>query len=108
MSDEVIAGRYELLELVGRGGMSSVWKAHDRLLDRSVAIKVLHERHRDRSETIERFLQEARLASRLDHPYAAHIYGFGAEADGLLWIAMEYVRGTPLDRWLARHGVTWG
>src|SRR6185295_16057031 len=51
-----------------------------------------------------RFLREARLASRLDHPYAAHIYAFGAEADGLLWIAMELVRGTGLDVLLRAKG----
>src|SRR5205807_3247763 len=45
-----------------------------------------------------------RLASRLDHPFAAHIYAFGAESDGVLWIAMELVRGTPLDRLLQAQG----
>src|SRR5690606_17214437 len=53
---------------------------------------------------IEKFLGEARLASRIDHPFAAHVYAFGAEPDGLVWIAMELVRGTPLDVILAADG----
>src|SRR5205085_2171289 len=49
--------------------------------------------------------REARLASRLDHPYAAHVYAFGVEKeDRLLWIAMEMVHGTPFDRWLRERG----
>ncbi len=53
---------------------------------------------------IDRFLREARLASRLDHPYAAHIYAFGAEPDGELWIAMEHVKGGTLDELVNRRG----
>jgi serine/threonine protein kinase len=54
---------------------------------------------------VQRFLREARLASRLDHPYAAHVYAFGIEEqDGLLWIAMERVRGVTLAAWLTTHG----
>ncbi|TMQ12641.1 MAG: serine/threonine protein kinase [Deltaproteobacteria bacterium] len=97
-------GDFVVVERLGDGGHGVVYRAEQRALGREAVIKVLHERHRDRPETVERFLREARLASRLDHPYAAHIYGFGAEPDGLLWIAMEHVRGQPLDRWIARHG----
>ena len=53
---------------------------------------------------VERFLREAKLASRLDHPYAAHIYAFGAEPDGVLWIAMEHVRGSTLDELITARG----
>src|SRR5262249_26330622 len=56
------------------------------------------------AEDEQRFLREARLAARLDHPFAAHIYDFGTEPDGLRWIAMELVRGTPLDQLLAVQG----
>src|SRR4029453_7523646 len=68
VSEEVIAGRYELLELVGRGGMSTVWKAQDRLLDRTVAIKVLHEQFTQDEEYVERFRREARSVAQLRHP----------------------------------------
>jgi len=54
---------------------------------------------------VQRFLREAQLASRLDHPYAAHIYGFGIEPhDGMLWLAMERVQGVTLAEWLTKHG----
>jgi serine/threonine-protein kinase len=54
---------------------------------------------------VQRFLREARLASRLDHPYAAHVYAFGIEEqDKLLWIAMERVQGITLAQWLKMHG----
>ncbi len=52
----------------------------------------------------DRFLREARLASRLDHPYAAHVYAFGVEPDSTMWIAMELVRGTPLYELISKHG----
>src|SRR5262245_32591556 len=93
-------GDFVVVERLGEGGHGVVYRAEQPVLRREAVIKVLHERHRDRPETIQRFLQEARLASRLDHPYAAHVYAFGAEPGGVLWIAMEYVRGTPLGRWL--------
>jgi WD40 repeat protein/tRNA A-37 threonylcarbamoyl transferase component Bud32 len=97
-------GDFVVIERIGEGGHGVVYRAKQPVLGREAVIKVLHERHRDRPGTIQRFLREARLASRLDHPYAAHVYAFGAEPTGVLWIAMEYVRGTPLDRWLAMHG----
>jgi WD40 repeat protein/tRNA A-37 threonylcarbamoyl transferase component Bud32 len=97
-------GDFVVVERLGEGGHGVVYRAEQPTLGRDAVVKVLHERHRDRGETVERFLREARLASKLDHPYAAHVYAFGAEPDGLLWIAMEHVRGTPLDRWLRTHG----
>jgi WD40 repeat protein/predicted Ser/Thr protein kinase len=97
-------GDFVVVERLGEGGFGVVYRAEQRLLGRDAVIKVLHERHRERPDTIQRFLREAKLASRLDHPYAAHVYAFGAEPDGLLWIAMERVRGEPLDAWLRAHG----
>jgi WD40 repeat protein len=64
-------------------------------------VKLLHARGLADPRLVDRFLREAQLASRLDHPYAAHVYAFGAEPDGLLWIAMERVRGTSLAQVLA-------
>src|SRR5262245_37982136 len=98
LGDFVVAGR------IGEGGFGAVYRAEQPLLGREAVIKVLRTSHRENHEIIQRFLREARLASRLDHPYAAHIYAFGAEPDGLLWIAMELVRGTPLDQLLEAHG----
>jgi WD40 repeat protein/serine/threonine protein kinase len=97
-------GDFVIAEKIGEGGFGAVYRAHQPLLDRPAVIKVLHVRHRAAAATTQRFLREARLASRLDHPYAAHIYAFGAESDGTLWIAMEMVRGTTLSEYLRVHG----
>src|SRR5688500_11314755 len=97
-------GDFVVVARLGEGGHGVVYRAEQPLLGRDAVIKILHERHRGRPEIIQRFLREATLASRLDHPYAAHIYAFGAEPDGLLWIAMERVRGTPLDQILETTG----
>jgi WD40 repeat protein/serine/threonine protein kinase len=97
-------GDFVVAEKIGEGGFGAVYRAHQPLLDRPAVIKVLHTRLRATAAATERFLREARLASRLDHPYAAHIYAFGAESDGTLWIAMELVRGTTLSEYLRVHG----
>src|SRR6185436_1017758 len=98
-------GEFVLRERIGEGGYGAIYRCEQPLLGREAVIKVLHGRHRASQVTIQRFLREARFASRLDHPYAAHVYAFGVEKeDGLLWIAMEMVHGTPLDRWLRERG----
>ena len=95
-------GEFVVREPLSSGGFGTVYRAEQPALAREAVIKVLHTRLLGSETMVQRFLREARLASRLDHPYAAHIYAFGAEPDGLLWIAMELVRGTPLDRLLRR------
>ncbi len=98
-------GEFVLRERIGQGGFAAVYRCEQPLLGREAVVKVLHHRLRADEVVIQRFLREAQLASRLDHPYAAHVYAFGVEKDdGLLWIAMEMVHGTPLDRWLRERG----
>jgi serine/threonine-protein kinase len=99
-----VLGDFVVKEMIGQGGFGAVYRAEQALLGREAVIKVLHAKHTNNPTTIQRFLREARLASRLDHPYAAHIYAFGAEQDGMLWIAMELVRGTPLSQLLRDGG----
>lgn len=99
-------GKFSILERIGRGGSGEVFRAEQVQLGRSVVIKVLRREVANVPNRVERFLREARLASRLDHPYAAHVYAFGAEPDGVLWIAMEHVRGMTLDELIARRGPT--
>src|SRR5687768_1391598 len=89
-------GEFVLCELIGEGGFGSVFRAEQPGLDREAVVKILRARLRDEPRAAQRFMREARLAARLDHPYAAHIYAYGAELDGVLWIAMELVRGTSL------------
>lgn len=105
---DALAGRalgdFIVREKIGEGGFGAVYLADQPLLGREAVIKVLHARHRSSQDLIQRFLREARLASLLDHPYAAHIYAFGAEPDGVLWLAMERVHGTTLEQMLAIQG----
>jgi serine/threonine protein kinase len=97
-------GEFIIREKLGEGGFGAVYLADQPALAREAVVKVLHEKHHSDMEVIERFIREARLASRLEHPYTASIYAFGAEADGLLWIAMELVRGAPLSKLLQIQG----
>ena len=89
-------GDFRLVERIGGGGVGSIYRAEQVGLDRPAVVKILKARMAEDETARLRFLREARLASTLDHPYAAHVYAFGVEPDGLQWIAMELVRGTPL------------
>jgi WD40 repeat protein/serine/threonine protein kinase len=98
-------GEFVLRGRIGEGGFGAVYCCEQPLLGREAVVKVLHRRLRRRDVIVQRFLREAQLASRLDHPYAAHIYAFGIEErDRLLWIAMERVQGVTLAAWLNAHG----
>ncbi|GLH68518.1 hypothetical protein GETHPA_00510 [Geothrix rubra] len=85
-------GRYESLELVGEGGMGRIFRAEDPKLRRAVALKLLR---RDDPELLQRFLQEAQLQARVDHPNVCRVYEVG-EWRGQPYIAMQYVRGESL------------
>jgi len=100
---DLIADRYELEELVGSGGMSRVYKARDRLLDRNVALKVLHEHHVDDAEYVERFRREARAVAQLSHPNIVTVIDRG-ESEGRQFIVFEYIDGENLKELLDREG----
>lgn len=89
-------GRYEIRALLGRGGMAAVYRAHDTVLRRDVALKVLYPQYTNDGTLIERFQREAVLAAQLDHPNIVPIYDVG-EADGLVYIAMKLLSGRSLD-----------
>jgi serine/threonine protein kinase len=95
---------YQIVETLGRGGMGVVYKARDTHLDRFVAIKVLPPEKVADPERKRRFVQEAKAASALNHPNIVHIYDI-AEADGIQFIAMEYVSGKTLDQMIGRKGL---
>ena len=103
MVGELIAGRYELHELVGKGGMSSVYRARDRLLERMVAIKILHEHYSSDEDYVERFRREARAAARLSHPNIVTVIDRG-EAEGRQFIVFEYVDGQNLKELVEAQG----
>ncbi|MEO8701490.1 MAG: serine/threonine-protein kinase [Kofleriaceae bacterium] len=94
-------GEFVIGERIGRGGFADVYRAIQPSLGREAVIKVLHSATARR---VQLFEQEARLACLLDHPYAAHVYAFGVERDGLMWLAMELVRGISLADWLETKG----
>ena len=100
---EVIAERYELEELVGTGGMSSVYRARDQLLERYVALKVLHPHYADDEEYVERFRREARSVAQLSHPHIVTVIDRG-EDDGQQFIVFEYVDGENLKELIERTG----
>lgn len=101
--ETTLAGRYELECLLGRGGMSAVYKARDLALDRLVAVKVMSDELVEQPSMRARFEREARAAAQIAHPNVAHIYDFGSE-DGVSFIAMEYVPGRSLRRLLETDG----
>jgi hypothetical protein len=100
---ELIAGRYELEELVGSGGMSSVYRARDRLLERSVALKILHEQFGRDDDSVERFRREARSVAQLTHPNIVTVIDRGAQ-NGRQFIVFEYVDGENLKELVEREG----
>jgi eukaryotic-like serine/threonine-protein kinase len=100
---ETIADRYELEELVGHGGMSSVYKAHDSLLERYVALKFLHEQYNADDDFVERFKREARLVAQLQHPNIVTVIDRGEE-DGRQYIVFEYIDGENLKEFVVRKG----
>ena len=95
-------GEFVLRERIGVGGHGTVYRCEQRALGRDAVVKVL--RLRTNAAQAERFVREAKLASRLDHPYSAHVYDFGVEDDGVRWIAMELVQGVSLGDWLKARG----
>ena len=103
MVGEVIEGRYELQELAGSGGMSSVYRAYDRLLERLVAIKVLHEQYSRDPEYVERFRREAQAIARLSHPNIVTVIDRG-EHEGRQYIVFEHVAGENLKETVQRLG----
>jgi serine/threonine-protein kinase len=100
---EVFADRYELEELVGSGGMSSVYRARDTLLERHVALKILHAHYNDDGEYVERFRREARAVARLTHPNIVTVIDRGV-ADDRQFIVFEYVEGENLKELIERTG----
>jgi len=95
-----MVSRYEVSEKIGEGGMGEVFLAHDKTLDRRVAIKRLPRDLRDDKNAKKRFLREARSAAALDHPFICKIYEIAEDEDGP-FISMEYIRGETLQQRLA-------
>jgi serine/threonine-protein kinase len=98
---KVLAGKYELVRLLGAGGMGSVWKAQHLSLGVTVAVKTMHAHVAMQDEYVRRFRREAHAASLLTHPNVVRVLDFGEEG-GLLYLVMEYLDGRSLGAWLDR------
>ena len=99
MVERVLDGRYSLEALVGTGGMADVYRAKDQLLERTVAVKILHQQYENDTEFIARFQREAKAAARITHPNIVNVYDVGV-AEGRHYIVMEYVPGRTLKDWI--------
>jgi serine/threonine-protein kinase len=100
---ETIAERYELKEVVGHGGMSTVYKARDSLLERNVALKVLHPQYSEDEDFVERFKHEARSVAQLQHPNIVTVIDRGEE-NGRQYIVFEFIDGENLKELVVRKG----
>lgn len=98
-------GKYRKLSRIGQGAMGTVYRAHDPMLDRPVAIKTIRTAAFLGSEeaTVRRFQREARIAAGLNHPSIVTVYDFGQE-EGIFYLVMELLEGEHLGRWLRRKG----
>jgi len=103
MAETILSGRYEVGERLGSGGMSSVHKAVDRTLERTVAIKILAEHLSDDERFVARFRREALAVAKLIHPNIVQVYDTGID-DGRRYIVMEYAEGRSGAQVLQRHG----
>ncbi|MGP3966569.1 protein kinase domain-containing protein [Streptomyces sp. 6N223] len=104
MADRVLAGRYELASLVGRGGMGEVWEGRDRVIGRRVAVKLLPHQQGEGGGA-ELFFREARTAGRLNHRGVVTVFDMGEDPlDGTLYLVMEYITGHDLAALLRRDG----
>ncbi len=101
---QVIADRYQILQLLGEGGMGRVYLAEHVRMGRKSAVKVMSPNLALSAEAISRFNREAANASRINHPNVAQIYDFGETSEGMLYLAMEFVEGETLRTMIDRDG----
>lgn len=107
MAEIILGGRYAIENEIGAGGMAIVYRAHDNMLNRTVAIKVLRPEFKQDEEFIKRFDIEAKASAGLNHPNIVSVYDVGVH-EGLHYIVMEYVEGITLKEMIAKDGsITW-
>ncbi len=100
-ADHVRAGRLQLCDVIGHGGMGVVLKGYDADLGRDLAVKVLRDRYRDQPEMVRRFIEEAQIGGQLQHSGVVPVYELGTLADRRPYIAMKWIRGRTLAEVLA-------
>jgi serine/threonine protein kinase/tetratricopeptide (TPR) repeat protein len=100
----ILPGGYVILELIGVGGMGRVYRAEQKALGRTVAVKVIHSHLLGDESTALRFITEARASSRLNHPNSVSVIDFGKTNDGQLYLVLEFLRGHDLARVIYENG----
>jgi serine/threonine protein kinase/formylglycine-generating enzyme required for sulfatase activity len=100
---QALGDRYEIQEEIGRGGMATVYRAVQKSLDRTVALKVVHQNLLHDTEFVARFHREAKLCASLNHPNIVHVYDEG-EVSGVHFMAMEYLEGQDLRHLIRSRG----
>ena len=103
MLGSVVLGQYELVDVLGQGGMSVVFKGRHRMTDQQVALKILPPELAAHSQVKGRFLDEAKALAQLDHPNIVHLHNFGQE-NGSFVLAMQFVQGQTWERLILEHG----
>lgn len=101
--NRTLDNRYTIMERIGGGGMADVYRAMDNLLDRSVAVKVLHTQFAADDDFVRRFRREGQAAAKLSHPNIVNIYDVGQD-DDIYYIVMEYIAGETLKEKIQRNG----
>src|SRR5262245_3407929 len=102
LSGTTLDGRYQLVRRLGEGAMGTVYVAHHRGLERSVAVKLLHPWLASEPKHRERFMREARAAARIKHPNVVEIIDVGTTVDGAAYLVMELLQGHDLKAILHR------
>ena len=100
----VLGGRYQVRRLLGRGGMANVFLGDDLILERAVAIKILHTHLADDSSGLERFRREAMTLAAVRSPHVVGIYDIGLDGDGGVFIVMQHVEGPTIEEEIVRTG----
>jgi serine/threonine-protein kinase len=97
-------GNYHLAEILGRGGMGTVYSGEHVYIGKKVAVKILHPQFAKYDEAVSRFLREARAATAINHPNIVDVTDFGPTPDGAVYFVMEYLEGTSLEDLIESHG----
>ncbi|MBU1069837.1 protein kinase, partial [Myxococcota bacterium] len=103
LAGTVLLERYRLIRKLGGGGMGDVYLGEHTVIGKQVAVKVLHPQYSEDREVVERFLQEARSASRIGHANIVDIADYGQSEEGLVFLVMEYLEGEELGDLLHRE-----
>ena len=99
-----LAGKYRVEELLSKGGMGAVYRATHVLMEKTLAVKVLHPALAADEKIVARFTREAKAASRLSHPHALNVTDFGEDENGRVFLVMEYIRGRTLKEVVRSEG----